>query len=86
MCRRVDLCLGVQIQVLVVHQLLENSGSGCTGADAGAFDLLSKLIIFDELSGILHGKNHAAAGVSLGRGGLSFLLFIAKRRQGIAFF
>ena len=84
--RRDDLGLFVQINIFDIHQFFQDLSSGSTGADTASLDLFSEFFILDQLSGILHSKDHGAGIVAFRRRCLSLFDLVTFHRQLTAFF
>ena len=67
-----DLCFFIQTQIVVVKQFFQDLCPRGAGPDPAAPDLLSQLLLFDQLARIFHGQDHAPGGIALWRSCLSF--------------
>ena len=76
----------IECQIFDIAQFLKNFRSGGTGSDSAAFNLGTKLFVLDQLTCILHCKNHRTGIITLWRRCLALFDAQAVHREYITFF
>ena len=76
----------IECQIFDIAQFLKNFRSGGTGSDSAAFNLGTKLFVLDQLTCILHCKNHRTGIITLWRRCLALFDTQAVHREYITFF
>ena len=85
LCRGDNLRLFVQSKIFDKDKLFQNLSTRRTRSDAASLNLFAQLLVFNELSGIFHCKDHRTGGVAFWRRGFSFLDRKAEKIQLAAF-